>query len=288
MAEHVAIAGATGQLGRLVARELVSRGYEVTALVRKRSDHLAAGIKQVEGDLRSGYPVEALGGVSCLVSCAGAPRNLDAREPRNTYDSIDWEGHERLIETAQQAGVERAVYVSLINAHLFISSEYARAHEKTVGALRQSRMMESIIRPTAFFSSMFPLVDAARNSGRVTLIGDGSARVNPIADEDLAQVVADAVRDQPREVTVGGPEIFTRDQIAAMACEVAGVEPRVRHTPTWIASLRAKFASPFRPRLAAALRFEALIGEVDWLGPENGQRTLRPALEAYALESAVR
>lgn len=280
--ETIVVAGATGNLGRQVVRVLRRRGYAIRALVRSRTTIFPEDVLQIEGDLLVGYPVSAFEGAACVVSCAGAPLTRDDRKPRETFEKVDWDGNRLLIETAEAAGVERFVYVSFHNAHLFMNTEYARAHEKTVGALRQSRLLQSIVRPTGLFSAYLPLVDEAGSKGRVTMVGDGSAQTNPISEEDLAEVIADVVRDQPHEIAVGGPETLARQQIALLACEAAGVSPRVRHLPPWLVEIIARFHAPFRPRVAASLRFLAIFSEVDCVAPSFGERTLKDAMSEVA------
>jgi hypothetical protein len=74
----VLVAGATGQVGRIVVRKLLLRGYKVRALVRKR-----AGIRE-EGE---GVPdaVEIVeGDVGELKDCARAVRGIDKVGPPRT------------------------------------------------------------------------------------------------------------------------------------------------------------------------------------------------------------
>lgn len=274
MSETVFVAGATGSVGRHVLDLLVERGYSVRALIRSDSAALPTGVTGHMGDLRQELPADALRSVDCVVSCAGAPITPGEKRDAHSYDEIDWEGNNRLLEAAETAGVERFVYISLANPSLFMNTEYARAHEKMTGALRQSRLLESIIRPTAFFSSFNHLVERAKKNGSVAILGDGSARTNPIADEDVAAAAVDALRDQPREELIGGPEILTRERIAEMACEAAGVEPRIRHVPLWLARTVAALRRPYQRRIAESLRFNAMVSEIDWLAPEVGERRL--------------
>ena len=283
MSETILVAGAAGHLGSALLRELCDRGYDVRAIVRDASAPLPAGVTRYVADLREGTGDTDFRGVACLVSCVGAPIRLEDTSSDGTFEAVDFQANEGLFTAASAAGVERVVYVSIVNAQLFMDHEYVRAHEKAVGAARQSSMMQSVIRSTQMFSAFTALVRQASRDGYVTVIGDGTARINPIADEDLAAVVADAVRDSPQEVVVGGPETFTRNRIGELACEVAGVTPRVRHVAPWKVRLKARIRQPFNPRLAEAMRFHAAYSDVDCLGPETGTRNLREAFEAETL-----
>lgn len=276
MSETIVVSGAAGHLGRQVVDVLAERGYSVRALVH-HAPLLREGIAIRHADLREEPPSDVLEGADCLVACAGAPIRLEDRVARESFDVVDYEGNERLFQAAGKAGVRRVVYVSLVNANLFMESEYVRAHEKVVSAARQSTMMQSIVRSTQLFSMFTPMVAEAAARGCVTIIGDGTARTNPISERDLAEVVADTVRDQPHEVTVGGPETFTRERIAGMACEAAGVAPCVKHKPVWLSNLHSRLKKPFNPRLAEAIRFHAMYNEVDAIADARGTRYLAEA-----------
>src|SRR5204862_3716391 len=61
MISKVAFIGITGMLGRPVAKELISAGFEVTGLVRRSTKNQPpAGAKVLEGDIRNPPDVNQL------------------------------------------------------------------------------------------------------------------------------------------------------------------------------------------------------------------------------------
>ncbi|HXN97951.1 MAG TPA: hopanoid-associated sugar epimerase [Candidatus Acidoferrales bacterium] len=110
------VTGATGFVGSHVARQLVSAGQSVRALVRRRSNLEAlAGLdlEYFEGDLRDAGSLErAMRGVRRVFHVA-ADYRLWTPRPEEIYEN-NVEGTRKLLAAAQDAGVERIVYTSTV------------------------------------------------------------------------------------------------------------------------------------------------------------------------------
>jgi putative NADH-flavin reductase len=72
----IAVVGATGKAGQLVVKEALSRGFEVTAVVRNRSKVTADGIQVLEKEV---FDLKAadLQGFDVVVNAFGAPLNQE-------------------------------------------------------------------------------------------------------------------------------------------------------------------------------------------------------------------
>lgn len=119
----IALTGATGFLGRHVARQLAAEGHSLRCLARagSRRDDLPDGIEWCEGDLAApeGFP-DLLGGCDAVVHAAlyhpsGRFReeDCDLRE----YLQINLMGSLALVEAARQAECGRFVFVSTCAVH---------------------------------------------------------------------------------------------------------------------------------------------------------------------------
>src|ERR1700722_2275966 len=110
------VTGASGFLGRHVARLLAARGEQVRVLLRPTSQtRLLEGmaVECVSGDLRDPSSLEkALTGIWTVYHVA-ADYRLWARDPREIYDS-NVQGTRNLIEAARRANVERFIYTSTV------------------------------------------------------------------------------------------------------------------------------------------------------------------------------
>lgn len=109
------VVGATGTLGRQVARQALDEDHEVRCLVRNPNKAIFLkewGAEIVKGDLcdKATLP-SALKGVDAVIDAATArvTDNLSAKE-------VDWQGKVNLIQATKAAGVDRYIFFSIINA----------------------------------------------------------------------------------------------------------------------------------------------------------------------------
>ena len=113
----VLVTGATGFVGGNLARTLVARGYDVRVLVRRNGNAPALenlNVEQVNGDLRDRESLaRALEGCHGLFHCA-AVYSFWSRNPSEVY-KINAEGTKTILEEAERAGVQRAVYTSTVS-----------------------------------------------------------------------------------------------------------------------------------------------------------------------------
>jgi len=133
-------------------------------------------------------------------------------------------------DAALAAGVKRFLYVSVHLEAGYRQTAYIQAHEEFVDALRRSGLNYSVIRPTGIFAAFGDFVNLARK-GLTTVIGDGRARTNPVHQADVAGKLLENLESGPTELSVGGPEVFTRREIAELAFAVIGKRPRVLPVP---------------------------------------------------------
>lgn len=194
------------------------------------------------------------------------------RPPEQSYRAVDYRCNRNLLEAATKASVRRFVYVSVFGAPLFKGLDYVNAHEDFVGELDSSRLDSAIVRPTAFFSSMAPILEMAKR-GTVYLVGDGTHRINPISELDLAWICGDAIQGGDREVSVGGPGTYTRRQIGELAFEALGREPRFVSIPRSIFEIMTQAIRPFSPRIAALGLFGSRAMQLDVVAQAVGPTT---------------
>lgn len=283
---NVLVAGAGGRLGRLLTEELQRRGARVRALVRRApAVPLADGVEVRIADVRTDAALPQLcRGIDVVFSSVGASVSPSPFAGFRTYTRVDAPANLRLLEAARAAGVSRFVYTSLNGGAESRRLDYAEGHERVVDALRASPLAATVLRPTGFFAAMGDLVTMARR-GAVPVFGDGNARTNPIDERDLAAIAADEVMATGsgcREVAAGGPEEFSRREIAELAFAVLGKRPRLLPVPVWLAKTLACGLRCVNPRAGHFLAFAAHVMTHPCLAPRLGTRRLVDALRARA------
>lgn len=230
--------GATGTIGRAVARALLDDGHEVVCFVRPdpadpRRGLPAAAILRF-GDVtdpvalaRDGFAgerFEAL--VSCLASRTGRPGEAWAIDYRACVDAL---------RIGQAAGVSQMV---LLSALCVQRPRLAFQHAKLAceAALAASGVAYSIVRPTAFFKSLSGQVERVRQGRPFLIFGDGRLTAcKPVSDADLARFMADCLDDPGRRnriLPVGGPgPAITPRQQGEHLFHLTGQSPKFRQVP---------------------------------------------------------
>ena len=264
----VLIAGATGYLGRHLCAEYGRRGWYVVALVRDAAR---------AGDLHADSLVEAqatepetlrgiMSGVGLVVSALGITRQADGLG----YMDVDYQANVNLLEEAERAGVARFAYVHVLNADKMPSVPLVAAKSAFVDRLRASPLASTVIAPTGYFSDMGDFLSMAK-AGRVWLFAPGTHRINPIHGADLATVTAEAIDAGQDWLEVGGPDIFTHDEIAVLAFRAFGRSPRVSHLPYVLRRIALTLVPVTTPRrIGGPANFFLTAMGMDMVGAARG------------------
>jgi len=228
----------------------------------------------VRGDLTQPATLAgACNGVDVVLSCAGATMVLGSRHDRQSFNAVDFAGNSNLLDEAERAEVEKFVYVSVHYNGLLRHTTYVEAHEAFVRRLTTSRVIHTVMRPTGYFSFFDDMVRFAAR-GRVPVIGDGTARTNPIHEQDLAEACVAAITQPEQEVELGGPAIYSREEIALLAFEALGRPARIVKVPAGVFRAVSWLLKPYNTRLSALLEFGTAVSQVDTIAPRRGTRDL--------------
>ena len=208
----LAVTGATGWLGGLVAQELSTRGVPQRLLVRdlSRAPDLAdaAAVRCTYADRLAS--TEALRGVDTLFMVS-ASENVDRVQE-----------HRAFVDAAATAGVAHLVYVSFAGAAPDATFTLARDHFATEEHIKASGMAWTFLRDNLYLEFLERMAD---EDGVIRgPAGDGRAAV--VSHADIARAAVAVLLDPGAHVgrtyTLTGPEALTLAEAAAIATEVTG------------------------------------------------------------------
>jgi uncharacterized protein YbjT (DUF2867 family) len=203
---RICVAGGTGQVGREVVRLAVDGGYGVAVLSRNTppagSTSSRGGAEYFRGDVTTGEGLAAaLAGADVVIDCT------EGQSGKALKSFAD--GGARLLAAAQDAGVSRAVVLSIINCDRsgFGYYQSKAAKEQAYG---KSGLETVAVRATQFHSLLATLF-AAGSRVRVIPLVKG-ARFQPISPAEAAAALLETALEAPSGVrhsvrTIGGPEI---------------------------------------------------------------------------------
>lgn len=270
------LAGASGHVGQAILERLQPRSNVVRTLSHnpKNKTHLQTlANESIFADALAPHALNGIcEGIEVVISCLGASVSMKSHDKR-PYSQLDYQANHNLLQAARQDGVRKFIYVSAWKEASYSHTGYVRGHEAFVKELIASGLDYTIVRPTGIFCTMLEFLDMARQ-GRVPLLGDGSARTNPVHEKDVASVCVQAIQESHSEIGVGGPDIFSRKQIYELAFAALGRPPRFMNVSPAMMKWGAKVVKFWNPRQSELLEFAAHVSVCDGIAPAVGQRNL--------------
>ncbi|SHM65493.1 Uncharacterized conserved protein YbjT, contains NAD(P)-binding and DUF2867 domains [Pseudomonas asturiensis] len=179
----ILVIGATGTIGSLVTQGLASAGAEVKALVRQSGRReFPAGVTQVVADLTDVASMRvALSSVRTLFL-------LNAVTPDEVTQALI------TLNLAQEAGIERIVYLSVIHADTFTNVPHFTGKHTVERMIESLDIPATILRPAYFMQNDLMVQQTIQNYA-VYPMPIGSAGVSMIDARDIADVaVAELLR----------------------------------------------------------------------------------------------
>ncbi|TKY72008.1 Divinyl chlorophyllide a 8-vinyl-reductase [Spatholobus suberectus] len=299
----VLVVGSTGYIGKFVVRELVKRGFNVTAIARERSGIKGSGDKDqtlaqlrganvcfsdvtnldaLEGSLNSlGSSFDVV--VSCLASRNGGVKDSW---------KIDYEATRNSLVAGRKLGASHFVLLSAIcvqkpllefqRAKLKFEAELMREAEEDGG------FSYSIVRPTAFFKSLGGQVELVKDGKPYVMFGDGRlCACKPISEADLASFIVDCVMSGEKVnkvLPIGGPgKALTPLEQGEMLFRLLGKEPKFFKVPIGIMDF-AIGVLDFLVKIFPSLEDAAEFGKIGRYYAAESMLLLDPETGEYSAE----
>lgn len=227
------VTGATGGLGRRIVRVLREQQNPVRALVRLTSRYgelEQRGADIFIGDLQRERDIQkACQGVQYVITAHGA------NESSGSAQAIEYRANIDLIDAAKEAGVEHFVFTSVLGVDRgYEDAPVFKAKREVEKYLQASGLNYTILRPSGFSSNLLPLAERFRQTGIYLLIGDPRNRTSIVSTDDLAKIAVDSVTVEGARnqiLSVGGPEILTREDVPHIFGRVFNREPIILNPP---------------------------------------------------------
>jgi uncharacterized protein YbjT (DUF2867 family) len=241
------IVGATGTLGRQIARRALDEGYEVRCLVR--SSRKAAFLKEwgaeiVLGDLRQPDSLKA--------ALVGVTQVIDAATARATdslgVKEVDWDGKVNLIQAAVAAKVEKFIFISVLDAEKYRSVPLMEIKYCTEKFLAESGLNYTILRPCGFLQGLIGQYAIPVLEGQAVWMAGQVAPTAFMDTQDIARFVVKTLaiaEANGKTLPVVGNKAWSGNEIISLCERLSGKEAKVTKVPLGLLSAVRKFATFF-------------------------------------------
>jgi uncharacterized protein YbjT (DUF2867 family) len=241
------IVGATGTLGRQIARRALDEGRPVRCLVR--SSRKAAFLKEwgaeiVIGDLcKPKTLATALEGVTEIIDAATA-RATDSL----SVQQVDWTGKVNLIQAAVTAKVQRFVFFSVLDAEKFRSVPLMDIKYCTELFLAESGLNYTILRPCGFLQGLIGQYAIPILEGQAVWMAGEVAPTAFMDTQDVAKLAVAALNAEGainRALPVVGNRAWSGNEIISLCERLSNKEAKVTRVPLGLLSLTRQIARFF-------------------------------------------
>ncbi len=242
MMNKVLIAGATGYLGRFVVRALKKEGYYTKVLVRNKDK--AEVPRKLDTPAIADFADEiVVGEITDANTLIDICKDMDyvftsigitKQKDKVTFKDVDYQGNINLLREAEKHHIKKFMYIHVLTDDQGKElGPLMDAKSRFVDALIQSPVPHIVIRPSGYFSDISELFHMAKH-GYVFLFGKGTNKINPIHGDDLADFCVQSFQQTNQTLDVGGPDIYTHQQIAVLAFDVLNKKERILHIPSFL------------------------------------------------------
>jgi len=228
-----AVTGAFSYTGSYIARRLLEDGERVKTLSREPdpAHPLSDRVAWEPLAFERASLARALQGVTTLYN------TYWIRFPRAgvTWETV-LENTRVLLRSAEDAGVERIVHISVSNAAEESPLPYFRFKAMVEREVRSCGLSHAIVRPTLIFGRedilLHNIAWALRRFPIFLVPGDAGYRVQPVAAEDVAALAIELSR-RGEEVTLdaAGPSVYSFEELVRVMRAAIGARTRIARVP---------------------------------------------------------
>ncbi len=212
---RIAVAGATGNIGSLTVETLERSGHDVVRISR------STGV-----DLSTGEGLDAaLVGVEAVVDAVNVPTTDRARTAELFRATT-----RNLLDAEARAGVRHHVLLSIVGIHGVEGNAHYEGKREQERLITEGPVPWTIVPFTQFHDFAEMVAGWTEQDGVATI---APLLVQPIAPQDVADVLAEVVTGEPRGryADVAGPETQDLVDMARRTHQARGRD--VRLVPTW-------------------------------------------------------
>ncbi len=260
---RIFVTGATGFVGGAIRDAL--NGLPLRLLARRREEwqHIDSGqIELVEGDVTdAGSLRNAIDGCAAVIHLVAIIEESDGQ----TFDRVIRQGTQNVLDEARSAGAKRFIQMSALGATDVPSFPYHQAKWRAEEAVRSSGLDWTIFRPSVIYGPgdgfISTLAGVVKSFPITPVVGDGRAKFQPLAGQDVAAAFRAAVDDPAtigKTYELGGPDILTYEELIDQIARELNVSRPRAHLPVGLMKLVVTATQPLPKKLRPPVTREQL------------------------------
>jgi uncharacterized protein YbjT (DUF2867 family) len=287
--KKVILFGATGNLGKHIVQELISKGYELTVVVRdpsKAKELFDDNTKLVNAEVCSKSTLADICQNQEIVVSALGKSISPHDKSKPGFEEVDFAGNMNILEEAIKSGVKKFVYVSAFHAEKYLHLTYFNVHHRFPEELKKSGIDYSIIKPPAIFSAFIDMMDMAKK-GQLVTIGKGDKKTNPIFEGDLAKICVGSIAENNKTIEAGGRSVYTGKELNLIVQQEVDKNKQVRQIPLGFFKAALPVLKIFNKNLYDKFAFFVGVIQHDTIAPQLGGLSFEDYIKSKILYHSI-
>ena len=252
----ILLVGATGTLGRQVAKNAIENGHEVRCIVRnprKASFLQEWGCELTKGDLLSKDDISyALQDIEAVVDAATSR----PEDSKSIYET-DWDGKLNLYNSCESKGIKRVIFLSILLTEQFRNVPLMDVKYCTEKLLEKSDFDYTIFKCAAFMQGVISQFAIPILDSQAVWMSGTPTKIAYINTQDMAKIIV-ASLDNPDTHRISlplvGPKAWDANEIIALCEKYSKRKAKVFRVADFILKATQTAVSFFQDSLNVAER----------------------------------
>ena len=216
----ILLVGATGTLGRQIAKQAIEEGHEVRCFVRnprKASFLQEWGCELTKGNLLNSGDIDyALQDIEVVIdSATGRPE-----DSKSIYET-DWDGKLNLFNACESKKIKRVIFLSILSTEKFRNVPLMDVKYCTEKLLEKSNFDYTIFKCAAFMQGVISQFAIPVLDSQAVWMSGTPTKIAYMNTQDMAKIIVSSI-DKPKSYKLSlplvGPKAWDSDEVISL-CE---------------------------------------------------------------------
>ena len=216
----ILLVGATGTLGRQIAKQAIEEGHEVRCFVRnprKASFLQEWGCELTKGNLLNSGDIDyALQDIEVVIdSATGRPE-----DSKSIYET-DWDGKLNLFNACESKKIKRVIFLSILSTEKFRNVPLMDVKYCTEKLLEKSNFDYTIFKCAAFMQGVISQFAIPVLDSQAVWMSGTPTKIAYMNTQDMAKIIVSSInkpKSYKRSLPLVGPKAWDSDEVISL-CE---------------------------------------------------------------------
>tara|TARA_Y100001933_G_scaffold36813_1_gene31886 strand:- start:560 stop:1522 length:963 start_codon:yes stop_codon:yes gene_type:complete len=252
----ILLVGATGTLGRQIAKNAVENGHEVRCIVRnpKKASFLQEwGCELTKGDLLRQDDISyALQDIEAVVDAATSRPD----DSKSIYET-DWEGKLNLYNECEVKGIKRVIFLSILLTEQFRNVPLMDVKYCTEKLLEKSNFDYTIFKCAAFMQGVISQFAIPILDSQAVWMSGTPTKIAYINTQDMARIIVSSLENHGTHklsLPLVGPKAWDANEIIALCEKYSKRKAKIFRVADFILKATQSVVSFFQDSLNVAER----------------------------------